>query len=137
MMSSFDFFSICRYVRWMTISLLYHILIVLLYIICRAVSAVDGTSMAPNECRATASLRDFIISGRATETSDLLTVEEGVSFPVSDNTTDVFVRGFYPLFYSHFRDTILAGRIPAVIYHGPPGIGKVNYRFSSAQQDSW
>lgn len=122
MMSSFDFFfSICRYVRWVTISLLYHILIVFLYLI--------GVVTA---------LRDFIISGRATETSDLLTVEEGLSFPVSDKTTDVFVRDFYPLFYSHFRDTIMAGEeIPGVIYHGPPGIGIVNFRFLSAQRDSF
>lgn len=53
-------------------------------------------------------------------------ISEDVPFPVASSATVIFVREFYDLFYTHFRDNIMQDATePGVIFRGPPGVGKV------------
>lgn len=61
------------------------------------------------------------------EEDDVLIAEGGVTFPVEKKASTIFVRDFYDLFYTHFRDESIPKETEAgVIFQGSPGIGKVN-----------
>jgi len=77
------------------------------------------------DCKSADAMRDAILSGSVREEEDVLKVE-GVSFPVESKASVIFIREFYNLFYQHFRDVIIPKDTePGVIFHGPPGVGKV------------
>ncbi len=83
-------------------------------------------SELPNYALQLTVLRDAIVGGTVAEREDVLVVE-GVSFPVAEDAKAIFVRDFYELFYIHFRDNVVNAKgVPGIIYHGPPGVGKVN-----------
>eukprot|EP01031_Cornospumella_fuschlensis_P026347 gene26347-31827_t len=70
-------------------------------------------------------LRDAILCGSVREEDEVLTAE-GVTFPVENKASVIFIREFYDLFYKHFRDVIMEKDTePGVILHGPPGVGKL------------
>jgi hypothetical protein len=73
-------------------------------------------------------LRDAILCGSVREEDEVLTAE-GVTFPVEDMASVIFIREFYDLFYKHFRDVVMKkDKELGVIFHGPPGVGKVGFK---------
>ena len=87
---------------------------------------LSACSVHPHEDSKLAdALRDAILCGSVREEDDVLNAE-GVSFPVESEASVVFIREFYHLFYKHFHDVIMQKNTePGVIFHGPPGVGKV------------
>lgn len=73
-------------------------------------------------------LRDAILCGSVREEDNVLNAK-GVTFPVENKASVIFIREFYDLFYKHFRDVIMQkDSEPGVIFHGPPFVGKVGFK---------
>ena len=71
-------------------------------------------------------LRDAIAAGLVKEIAGDCLRGEGVTFPVEDGATEIFIRDFYPIFFNYFLEEVISdSACPGIVARGPPGVGKV------------